>query len=271
MHDFSEASEFTATGGDITVEDIDGIQLGAVNLNVNTDGTITTNGGDLVLRSGGNVSQTEALVAPGTVDISARNAAGTDVFDVVLTNEDNDLSGEITILNAEDVSITNNAPGGTVLGVIVTSDNSTGSADVTINDGNDGDFQLTSSSGPVTQVTGTSITVSGSANIDAATNDVTLNEDNDFPDVGSGTALEIVGGSVSIKDIDSLRLGAVDVTALNAETLAGDLEVSDNIAADGGDIKLTSSDDINVVSDVEITNSTGDVSLLAMSLSLIHI
>ena len=90
-HDFAETADFNATGGDITVEDVDGIQLGTVTLAANADPTIATNAGDLNLTANGPVTQTGALTVPGVTQVT------TTADPVSLNNAGNDFTGPVSV------------------------------------------------------------------------------------------------------------------------------------------------------------------------------
>ncbi|OED39515.1 hypothetical protein AB833_15210 [Chromatiales bacterium (ex Bugula neritina AB1)] len=308
LHNFADTADFDASGGDITVEDVNGIQLGTVTLAANTDPTIASNAGDLTLITGGAVTQTDVATVPGTTDV---NAAGFDVTldqlnlfggtvdvageNIELTDPDTITLGDIDATNltvtsgvsiiddgvtggaGTDVNVTGVATLAAVVDIVLDDANhefgtetnfSATNAIITdsgaLNLGNVDAVSLTlEAGGDITQSVGTRINVAENTTIDAGINKVTLPEDNDFADVGSGADVDIDAGDVVIADVDSLRLGSVDVTSITAQAKAGDLEVSDDINADGGVIKLDASANVRVNNGVSISNISGDIEITA--------
>jgi len=197
LHDFSSSADFAASGGDIAINDQNGIQLGALSSVANTDPTIPgSNAGNLSITAAGDITQTAAATVQGQTTIS--NAG----FDVSL-NQANELQGQVDVAGV-DVSL-NNVLGGqaTILGDL----DVTGNLNVTA-DGNIVDGAVTGPGGDI-NVTGTTSLGGMSILLDDATNDFGLAVNvAAFVDVILNDLNSIVLGSISTPVTQSLRVTA---------------------------------------------------------------
>ncbi|HBY79869.1 MAG TPA: hypothetical protein DEG47_23335, partial [Cyanobacteria bacterium UBA11148] len=153
------------SANDVTLNDTDGIQLGASDID-----------GDLNVTAGGNITDNGALNVTGitTLDAGSNN-------DITLDNG-NDF-GTVRVTSAKDVTL--NDTDGIQLGA----------SDI------DGDLNVTAG-GNISD--NGALMVTGITTLDAGSNNITLNNNNDF-------------GSLKVTDANNVTLGAID--------LSGDLEV----------------------------------------------
>ncbi len=190
-HDFAEGSDFVATGNDITVDDVDGIRLGALSLNT---------GGNLSITAGGTPEQTVAINVPGTTTITAPG------FEVDFSLA-NDFGGTVSVA-------------GTDVTLADINDIELGDIDATLN-------LDVAAGGDITDdgdglAAGDDIDVGGVASFDAG-GDIILNDAfNDFDTDASGDVVQAVGDSIVIQDAGSIQLG--QITATN-----GDLVVTSTV------------------------------------------
>ena len=209
IHDFAETAGFSATADNVTINDLDAIQLGAISAT------------SLTLRASGSVTDTSgsAIVILGATSVLASN--GADVFDIQLDNANtHDFSSALAFTaTGEDIHVDD--VNGILLGDIVATDNSGGPFDATISSGNDGDLTI-NAGGEIGQATGTSLTVPGLATLNSTGGAVTLTQAaNAFATVtGTANAFTLVDAdSVALSDMTATS-GGIAVTAT-----AGDITV----------------------------------------------
>ena len=99
-HDFAEAESFNATAANVTVDDVDGIQLGVVtatdNLVVSTGDTITDTAGEAVTVGG------ETTLNAGASDIELDNVA---LHDFSETDSFNASGGDIEVVDVDGIQL----------------------------------------------------------------------------------------------------------------------------------------------------------------------
>ncbi len=165
----------------------------------------TTLTNDLTLTSTGSVTQTGALTVGGNSSFSGTS--------LTLNNAGNALTGSIALNTSGTASLTN------TLATQLNTSTVGGTLDVTAN-------------GAITDVGNLSIT--GVTSLNATGNNITLDNANDF-----GTVSITNSNNVLLNDINSLDLGASNLTgSLTATALTGTLSTSGAVTA-GSDITLT--------------------------------
>jgi filamentous hemagglutinin family protein len=183
-------------------------------------GASTITGNLNVTTEDGAVTQSGALTVAGTTDIDADGFA---VYDVTLNTLGNDFGGAVSITGK----------------------------DVSIFDSNDIDFGASTTTGTFNVLAGGDITQSGALNIAGASNlagvnIVLTNASNDFIGTVSASG-SLLGGNVSLTDINAIDLGTSNVngdymvTAGGAVTQSGALSVTGMtmISAVGQNVILT--------------------------------
>ena len=159
--------------------------------------------GNLVLQTGGGLTQSGVLVVSGTTAITAGS--------VTLANSGNNFTGVVSVVSGNDVNLRDT----NALALAA----STVSGNLTLQSG-----------GALTQ--SGALTVTGTTSITAGSNDVTLNTaTNNF----TGAVSVVSGNNVAIKDANSITLGAISNAGnLTVEALGGDLTIAGNIAKTSG-------------------------------------
>ena len=180
LHDFTQIA---ATGGDITIIDRNAIRLGALTLSAGSDGPIGTNGGDLIVRSNGMVTQTAATIVAGRTAIDSGGA------NVLLGNGNNDFGGSVDIAGAQ---IILNDSNDLVVGAIAASK----TLDVT-------------SKGDIADTDNKSVIVTGNTTIDAGgAGDIAL--DYASHDFAANADLKITNANdVTLNDANELEIAAL--------------------------------------------------------------
>lgn len=215
LHDFHQIN---ITGGDIVVDDVNGIQLGAIKAQLNVDPTIAANDGSLTVRAGGAVTDTatEAVVVAGMTSITAENTASTIFFDVELDNvalhdfNEVDVSaGDITLDDANAIT----------LGAVTARVNT--------------DPTIASNDGSLTVNAGTSVnltepaSISGALSVDAGT-DITVGSP---VTVGGGATLAAIGGFLNVFGNLSVA-NDLDADAFSFVAIGGTNSVGGTLTAD---------------------------------------
>ncbi|NQZ10320.1 MAG: S-layer family protein, partial [Algicola sp.] len=216
----------TSLNNAVTLNDVNEVDLGAMDV------------ASLDVTSGGNITNSGAVVVAGLTALNAQNNAS-----ITLNNAGNDFST---------VSVT-----------------SSGNA-VNLSDSNDielaammaASLTVTTGAGNITQSGG--LTVSGNATFDAGTFDVTLQESNNH-----FNSLSITANNASINEADDTNLNTVTVANNLTLTSAGNITDTGVVTVGGvasfnatGSITLNSGNNFNTVSassggDVLLTDSNG--------------
>ncbi len=278
-----------STGNEVTLADVDGIDLGAMavaSLNLSTNGGITNSGalsisGALTLATGNNASivlddadndfTTVSVTSTGDTvvlnDKNAINLAGLDVASLSVTSAGDItdsgalvVSGLTTLQNSGSV-ITLDHGGNNFANVSVTSSGNI----VELNDTNGIDLATMNAASLKVTANGAitdsgALIVAGTTTLNTSNNQtITLDNDNDFASV----TITSTGDAVVLKDINMIDLGAMNVASLSlttggAITDSGTLAVSGalNLATNNGS-SITLDDSDNDFDSVTV-NSTGD-------------
>jgi len=190
------------SGNNVTLND------GAATFKWGNGGTSTISG-NLVLTTGGPVTQTQALVVAGTTTINA----GNDV--IALTNPGNDFTGAVSANNtgASDISITD-------ANALVLGATSPGTGDL---------FLV--ANGPIVQTA--ALTVGGKTSITAGANDVTLS---DPANQLTGQVRIVSGKNVTLNNNTAFAFGNGGTSAVSGNlslTAAGPVTQANALTVDG--------------------------------------
>ncbi len=214
--------------------------------------------GNLALRTGGTVTQSGALTVTGTTSFTA-TAANTDIL---LASHANNLTGAVsfggTLANFRDLSLRNVNAGASVpaLASLSSLRNLTlqfDNAPVTLP-------TLTLTAGGSLNVTaGGAITdsgnliVPGTTTLTAGTNNITLNNANNF----TGALSIISGNNVSLTDTNALVLGASTVAGNLALTTGGPLSQTGALAVTGTTSFAATAANTDILLDTQANNFGG--------------
>lgn len=204
VHDLG--SQVDAVGEDILLTNIDALALGAIapHADAFADTTIDNgNNGDLIVRAGGQISQTVALTIPGELDLTALDFFSATRFDALL-GLDNAFGGAISA-DLRNLTV-RNAGGTTTLGAIATHGG--------------GNLTVTSTGGAIADTAGEAVVVTGTTSLvasnGAADFDIRLDnaDTHDFQGV-----VRAKGRDVALDDTGAIALGAIEASrdlAVNA-------------------------------------------------------
>ena len=192
-------------GHNVTVVDIDGLQLsgGGASGPWGSIEIISVITGNLSVTAGGDITQLARAEVSGTTII---NAAG---HDVILDNALNDFTGAVSVTGAN----------------------------VALTDQNAIDLGASTITGTLSILAAGDITQSGALNVIGTSSlfgvNITLNNaSNDFQGAVSANS-SLLGGNVSLTDINSIDLGASNVNGNLDVTAGGDITDSGNISVSG--------------------------------------
>ncbi|MEJ2199713.1 MAG: filamentous hemagglutinin N-terminal domain-containing protein, partial [Desulfuromonadaceae bacterium] len=261
-----DSSSIVTNGGDITIGGGAGASGAAVGVNANSyewnslmrgvaiNGTLNAQGGNIVMNG------------QGSVDPGVSAARGVHIGGTVTTTG----TGTITITGTADgASAGIGMGGGTGTGsgtisaqngnIILIGNKDTGTgvqqslADSQITTTGTGNLSLTSTG----EVQGTGIfDIGGTTTLTAGANNITMtNTANDF----TGAVSVVSGGTVALKDADSITLGSCDVSGdLSVDALGFDLTVTGDLTkTSGGDATLTLNAVNTILVDGAISNTSG--------------
>ncbi|MEM7211191.1 MAG: hypothetical protein AAF479_04735 [Pseudomonadota bacterium] len=289
-HNFGGA--VSATGEDITLTDTGAILLGAISTNegaqtdlitpnaanlgadtdqdVSVDATIATNGGDLVVRTGGGAAgditqDASGLFIEGSTSLSAGAGAG----DVTLTQSTNDFDQD-----AEEIDNTLANFGDAVDEVDILADVVQITDDTAIALGSVTAGTLTvTSGGTMTDTAGEGVSVTGTTTLtaqDGANNyDILLdnadihNFDSDAgPSSDATDGVFATGEDIVINDVDALNLAAITTSPNGAADTSSDVLALTNLTGNDGDLVVTTNGSITDTVGAAVS-VTGTTSLLA--------
>ncbi|MFC4728116.1 beta strand repeat-containing protein, partial [Coralloluteibacterium thermophilus] len=216
----------TLTGGVAAIHDSGGLTLGTLDvagLTASSGGALNLGqgriGGDLVAASGGNaITQSGALTVDGTSALDAGRAT------IDLTHAGNDFGGAVSLTGG---TVTIRDANALTLGTLdVTALDAASGATLDLGQG-DIAGNLTANAGGAVSQTG-ALAVGGMTTIDANGHAIVLDDaGNDFAGV-----VNLAGGAAAIRDANALRLGMLDVAALDA-TAAAALDLGQGDIAGG--------------------------------------
>ncbi|HEY4374348.1 MAG TPA: autotransporter-associated beta strand repeat-containing protein, partial [Burkholderiales bacterium] len=236
-------------------------QLG-VNLTAGTtitvNGSITTNGGNVVMKSPGNV----VLGANITIGAGSLNVSATGTGTITQSAGNVTVSGTTTLsTNGTDITLNS---GGNNFGTVVVSSG----LDVTLVDTDAIILGASTISGTLSVTAGSDITqsgvlsVTGAATFDAGTNAVNLgNTSNNFSTVSVTN-----GGDVTLADGGNLDLGALTLNGNLVVTANGNITQSGAIAAHG--TNKTASFDAGAITanhDITLSNVSNDFNAVSVA------
>jgi hypothetical protein len=260
-----KANDFVGTvnvlgGNDVTLNDVNSITLGGVNITGKLD---VTAGTDISLNGVVNVASLDLQATAGDITQGASStltvtAGPTDLKagDDITLDKANDFNGVVNVLGGNDVTL--NDVNSIMLGNVTT----TGKLDITAADDislngvvNVASLDLEATAGDITQGASSTLTVTAGPTDLKAGDDITLDKANDFV----GTVNVLVGDDIKLNDINSLALG--DVTAsgqLGVTTttgnvvFSGDIQVDSLVVGAGGGILQDQKSPIRVIQNAQL-------------------
>jgi hypothetical protein len=223
-------STINASGANVALADINGIELGAIT----TTGTL---GVDAV----NNISQKSGTALSVGGDTTLASTAG----NIALDSATNNFTGSFGA-RGDNVALTNYAHSLT-LGDVV--------SNTTLN--------IVTDNQTITQKAGSTLVSSGTATLDAGSSDVTLtNSGNDFATVN------VTGANVALADANGIELGAITTTGtLGVDAVANITQKSGTALNIGGDITIGSTAG-DITLDRATNNFTGSFSATGNAIAL---
>jgi filamentous hemagglutinin family protein len=253
-------------GNDVTLNDINSITLGGVNITGKLD---VTAGTDITLNGVVNVASLDLQATAGDITQSGGtltvSAGPTDLKagDDITLDKANDFNGSVNVLGGNDVTL-NDINSITLGGVNITGKlDVTAGTDITLNGVvNVASLDLQATAGDITQASGTLTVAEGPTDLKAG-DDITLDKANDF----NGSVNVLGGNDVTLNDVSSLKLGNVAITGnlsvgSNGALDLGASSMGGNLLANSGSGNISQSGPLTVNGSSVLNAGSGAIELL---------